>query len=258
MKIKHLLLIGLMGIGFVYADNVANSKTNFEPKVTTDKSVTLYFNKLLPTTQIDKIYSTPYPDTYALLLGQSGIVYGNLHSNYLMAGHLFNLYTQDDLTDQLIKINTPKIDISKINLSDAVVSKAPTKVNKKLIVFIDPDCPYCRQLEEQMYKQGIDKKADIYYVLMPLPMHPNAKEHVKNIICSNNQIATLKEYMVNNNENPNVKIADGCNIEAVLERTGSISRELGINGTPAIITGDGTMIMGADIDAIYSYVNGKK
>ena len=63
--------------------------------------------------------------------------------------------------------------------------------------------------------------------------------------------------MINNNDNPKVKLIDGCNIEAVLERTGSTARNLSINGTPAIVTGDGSMIMGADIQEINEYVNRK-
>ena len=247
MKLRNLLVAGLMLAGSCYA-------ATFTPKTTTDKKVVDYFHKLLPTTTINAIYTTPYPDTYALVMG-TNIIYGNTHSNYLTAGHMFDVYTRDDITDTLQKLNTPKIDISQINISDALVAKAPGKVNKKLVIFIDPDCPYCRQLETQIYAQGIDKKADLYYMMMPLSMHPNAKAHTSNILCSTTPLDTLKEYMVNNNDNPKVKLADGCNIDAVLERTGSTARNLSINGTPAIVTGDGTMIMGADIQAINSYVN---
>lgn len=254
MKLRNLLLIGFIGISAVHADNLT---VNFEPKVTTEKKVIEYFHKLMPTTTVNKVYTTPYPDTYALIMGNN-IVYGNLNSSYLTVGHMFNLYTQTDLTDTLVKMNTPKIDITQINVDDALVSKAPTKVNKKLIVFIDPDCPYCRQLEAQMDEKGINKKADIYYMLMPLPMHPNAKAHTTNILCSTDPMSTLNDYMVKNNENPKVSLVDGCNIDPVLERTGSIARGLGINGAPAIVTGDGNMIMGADIQAISDYVNGKK
>ncbi len=250
MKLRNFLLIGLMSIGAVYA----NGNTTFNPTITTDKKVTEYFHKLLPTTTINKIYTTPYPDTYALVSG-SNIIYGNLKSSYLTVGHMFNVSNMQDITEVIQKENTPKIDLTNIDISDAVVVKAPTKVNKKLIIFIDPDCPYCRQLEAQIYQQGIDKKADIYYMLMPLPMHPNAKEHTKNIMCSTEPLGTLKEYMVNNNDNPTVKLAEGCNIDPVLERIGSVARGLAINGTPAIVTGDGTMIMGADIQAISDYVN---
>ena len=113
---------------------------NFKPQIVTDKAIAEYFHKLLPTTTIDNIYTTPYPRTYALVFGVN-IVYGNLDSIYLTAGHMFNVYTQDDITTNLQRATTPKVDLSTINISDAVVVKSKNKVNKKIIVFIDPDCP---------------------------------------------------------------------------------------------------------------------
>lgn len=250
--IYSILLNLLLMSGIANADN----KQDFVPKITTDKKVTEYFHKLLPTTTINSIYTTPYPDTYVLVMG-TNIVYGNINSNYLTAGHMFNIYTQSDITDYIQKLTAPKVNISQINVSDALVSKASTKVNKKLIIFIDPDCPYCRQLETQIDKEGINKKADIYYMLMPLSMHPNAKAHTTNILCSTKPLDTLKEYMVNNNDSPKFTLTDGCNIDAVLERIAAVARNLSINGTPAIVTGDGTMIMGSDIKAINDYLNKK-
>ena len=233
---------------------LTSATSNFTPKLTNTLEVANYFHRLLPTTTISSIYTTPYPDTYALVIG-SGVLYGNLHSSYLMVGHLFNVYTRDDITANLEQVNTPKVDISKINLADAIVVKSVNKVHKKLVVFVDPDCPYCRQLELQIEQQQLLQKADIYYMLMPLPMHPNAKAHTTNILCSTTPINTLHDYMGKNNEQPAVKLLAGCNIDPVLQRIGSISRSLSINGTPAIITGDGDLIMGDDIQAINNYLN---
>ena len=226
---------------------------NFKPQVVTDKVIAAYFHKLLPTTTIDHIYTTPYPKTYALIIG-ANIVYGNLNSSYLTAGHMFNVYTQDDITTNLQRLSTPKVDLSTINISDALLVKSKNKTNKKIIVFIDPDCPYCRQLEQQLTQAQISSKADIYYMLMPLSMHPNAKQHTTNILCSTTPYKTLQDYMLTNNDSPSFKLVKDCNIEPVLQRTGSTARQLGINATPTIITGNGDRIMGADISAISEYV----
>jgi len=230
-----------------------NITSNFTPKLTTDKAVMDYFHKLLPTTTIDKIYTSPYPDTYILVMG-SNILYGNVNSAYLTSGHMFNVYTQDDITANLQKANAPKIDITKINISDALQAKSPNKVNKKLIVFVDPDCKYCRQLEQQMVEARVSDKADIYYMVMPLPTHPQAKTHTNNILCSTTPVKTLQDYMLHNKENPEFKLIPDCNIEPVLERTGSTARELRINAVPVIVTGNGDLIMGADINAIKEYL----
>jgi thiol:disulfide interchange protein DsbC len=264
LKIKKLLITILISIMMInsYADGkLLNTfqiqsivTKNFTPILIDNKEINTYFHRLLPTTTINSIYTTPYPDTYALVIGVN-LVYGNLHSSYLMVGHLFNVYTQDDITTQLQKQTTPKIDITKINIADAVVEKSPKNVHKKLIIFIDPDCPYCRQLEQQIFRQNLNNKADIYYMMMPLSIHPTARTHATNILCSMNQISTLQEYMINNNNNPDVKLISDCNIDPVLERISSNARLLSINATPIVITGDGGMIMGDDIDSINNYLN---
>lgn len=253
MRFKNLLITSMMLAASSYA--LADSAI-FLPKATRDKTIAAYFHKLLPTTTITSIYTTPYPDTYALVMGNN-LVYGNTHSTYLTVGHMFNIYTKDDITANLQKTTAPKVDIKSINVADAVVEKSPNHSKKKLIVFVDPDCPYCRLLEHQLIDQKINQKADIYYMLMPLSIHPNSKAHTSNILCSTNQLATLKEYMLKGNDNPQVPLIPKCNIDLVLERTGSIARSFGIEGTPTIITGTGTLIMGDDIDAINGYLNSK-
>jgi thiol:disulfide interchange protein DsbC len=227
-----------------------------------DLKVWTYFKDLFPSTAINSIYNTPYKNTYAILAGQN-IFYGTIGSPFIMVGHLFNPYTQQDLTAEIeqLKIQNQKIDISKIDISDAIVTKAKNNVSgKKMIVFEDPDCPYCRVLETQLQSSGLDNKIDIYHILLPLPMHPNAKNHIQNVYCTkkDNSIEVLDKYMINGDDKQEVKIKDGCNIEKILERTGKTVRELGINATPTIILGNGRMIQGADNNAIAEYVIGDK
>ncbi len=260
-KIMRFWLLSAIIVKSVFATSVGYQKTmvaradtmNFVPKMVVNKNVIDYFHHLLPTTVIKNVYSTPYPDTYALVIG-SNLVYGNLHSSYLTVGHMFNIYTQDDITARLQKLNIAKIDLSKINISDAIVVKSSHKVHKKLIIFIDPDCPYCRELEQQLVQQHISKKADLYYMLMPLSIHPNATTHATNILCSTTPIKTLQDYMVKNNNKPEFKLVADCNIDPVLERNAATARLLSINATPVIITGSGELIMGDDIDAINEYL----
>ena len=105
MKLRRLLFTGLLLASI--NSLVAYAEDTFKPVVTTDKKVAEYFHKLLPTRTINVIYTTPNPDTYALQL-ESNILYGNLKSDYLAVGHLFNPYDHDDITDNLQKLTTQK------------------------------------------------------------------------------------------------------------------------------------------------------
>ena len=67
-----------------------------------------------------------------------------------------------------------KVEFSKIPLKDAVVLGSPT-AKKKVIVFTDPDCPYCRKLHEEM-KKVVEQRKEIAFhlILFQLPMQKDA------------------------------------------------------------------------------------
>ncbi|MBY0380195.1 MAG: DsbC family protein [Burkholderiales bacterium] len=260
---KTLLAILIVASSFATAKNniLAPSNPNitqqFNTKPVVDVKVVKYFHDLLPSTTISAIYTTPYKNTYALIAGQT-IFYGNTDSSFIMVGNLFNPYTQQNITSDMddIRLQNTKIDVKKINLSDSIVTKGTNNINgKKIIIFEDPDCPYCRVLEKQLKNNGIKNNIDIYRILMPLPMHPNAKTHIQNIYCTknNNSIEVMDKYMVDGEDKQDVNLKDGCNIDKLLERTGDTVRYVGVNATPTIVLGNGKLIQGADINAIIDY-----
>ncbi len=263
------LIIALSIIGFTCSSHAAKQQSvnysvnksllsqQFSVTETKNPQVWKYFKDLFPSTVINTIYTTPYKNTYAILAGQN-IFYGVLGSPFIMVGHLFNPYTQQDETAEIDQIRTQnqKVDISKIDLSDALVTKAPNNpLGKKIIIFEDPDCPYCRVLAKQMQENKVDGKVDIYRILLPLPMHANAKQHITNVYCTknNNSIAVLNKYMLDSEDKQHVELKDGCDITKMLERIGKTTRDLGISGVPTIILGNGKMAQGVDINSILDY-----
>ena len=77
-----------------------------------------------------------------------------------------------------------KVDLKKIPLEGAIVVGNP-KAEKKVIVFDDPDCPYCARLHEEIKKITATRKDIAFFIKMfPLAIHPNAYEKSKSIVCS--------------------------------------------------------------------------
>ncbi len=76
------------------------------------------------------------------------------------------------------------MDVSKIPLDDSLTLGLAT-AKKKVIVFTDPDCPYCRELHEIM-KQIVAKHSDIAFTLImnPLPMHKDSPKKAQTILCT--------------------------------------------------------------------------
>lgn len=130
-----------------------------------------------------------------------------------------------------------KLDLSQISLSGTVLLGDKNAKNK-IIVFDDPDCPYCRKLHKDI-KLILGERKDIafYIKLYPLEMHPAAYEKSKTILCENS--TQLLDDAFEGKTLPEAK----CNPKALDENIKEAKR-LGITGTPAIILPDGRLIGG--------------
>jgi thiol:disulfide interchange protein DsbC len=171
---------------------------------------------------------------------QASIFYVDEAKTHMFFGSLVDIKTTANRTLEAIRAiqDKKKIDISKIPLNNALVlgdAEAP----KKVIIFTDPDCPFCSNLHQAM-KQVTAKRKDIsfYIKLYPLEMHKDAYWKSKSIVC--NKSLQLLEDCFNKKE---IEKKD-CNTEEV-DNTIKLAKSLGITGTPAIILPDGKLRIGA-------------
>ena len=85
------------------------------------------------------------------------------------------MQTQQDLTQQRIdELN--KVNFSELPLKDAI-KEVRGKGQRKLVVFSDPDCPYCKKLERDLPRLD---NVTIYTFPFPLEgLHPEiGRAHV--------------------------------------------------------------------------------
>lgn len=139
------------------------------------------------------------------------------------------------------KINNPpkpkKLDRSKIPLTGTILMGDKNAKNK-IIVFDDPDCPYCRKLHKDI-KEIIAKRKDIafYIKLYPLDMHPEAYKKSKTVLCE--QSLELLDAAFEGKDVPTAKCQS-----SELDDNIKLAKSLGIHGTPAIILQNGLLISG--------------
>ena len=172
--------------------------------------------------------------------GQPAIFYFDIAKTHLIFGNLVEMKTMTNLTEKSVtEIQDKKrIDTSNIPLTAALVL-GDLKAENKVIIFTDPDCPYCSNLHK-IIKQISDKRKDIvFYIKMyPLPFHKDAYWKSKSIVC-NNSIQLLQDCF----DKKEIAKID-CNTEEV-DNNLKLAKSLGIDGTPAIILPDGRLRMGA-------------
>ena len=165
--------------------------------------------------------------------GKHGTLYLDFSKKFLIAGQIVPV--------ESIGKQPParKVDISKIPLDDALTVGLAT-AKKKVIVFTNPDCPYCRELHKIM-KQVVAKRSDIAFVLFmnPLPMHKDSPKKAQTILCTKSLDILDDAFAGKAVPEP----AATCTADAV-ERSKALANSLEFNGTPTLVRDDGIVLSG--------------
>jgi len=147
-----------------------------------------------------------------------------------------------------------KVEFSKIPLKDALVM-GPKNAKKKVAVFTDPDCPFCRKLHEEL-KKVLEKRQDVafYVFLRPLPMHgKDAMDKAEAILCAKS-LALLDDALSGKPvPAPTCKTA-----AAQIAKNTALADALEFRGTPTMVREDGIVNPGyLPADQLSSWIDGK-
>ena len=190
-------------------------------------------NKVVPTGKVLDIKAAPIKGAWLIEVEKDG-----------QRGAILLDYSKKFLIPQVIPIEslgkpapTRKVDVSKISLENAILYGSAT-ATKKVIVFSDPDCPYCRELHKVM-SQIIAKRKDIAFeiILNPLPMHKEAYKKAQAIVCAKS--AQLLDDAFSGKTVPEPT----CPADKV-EQSKALAQSLEFNGTPTLVRDDGLVLSG--------------
>ena len=190
-----------------------------------------------PKFKVESVTKTPYAGLYEVFMGGQ-IVYTDEKMSFLIAeGRLVDPKTKKDITGERMEELT-KIDFSSLPLEQAI-KVVKGNGSRKLVVFSDVDCPYCKRLEQNELTNVTD--VTIYTFLYPIEqLHPDAAAKSKLIWCANNRVKAWEDWIFNN-QLP--KASGTC--EVPLEKIGQLARKIGVTSTPTLIFSDGKRMLGA-------------
>jgi len=188
------------------------------------------------------------------ITGQMKIFYLDVDKNYLILGSLVEVANMTNKTMEAIQRiqDKKRIDTAKIPLNNALVL-GKSGASKKIVVFTDPDCPFCGQLHQTM-KQIVAKRKDIafYIKFLPLEFHKDAYWKARSIVC--NKSVKMLEDNFEKREIPKTE----C-VTDEIENSMKLAKSLGIGGTPSLILPDGRLKIGALPEAeLLDLIDGKK
>lgn len=185
--------------------------------------------------KIDEISKTPIPGLFEIRIGND-IYYADEKGDYIIQGSLIDTRTRSNLTEERIdKLNA--IDFAALPIKDAVVYRQGNG-KRKLAVFADPNCGYCKRFERDLMAL---KDVTIYTFIYPI-LGPDSTAKSRDIWCAKDAAKAWRAWMIENTVP--AKVTAACDAAAI-ERNVDFGRKYRIQGTPATFFEDGSRKPGA-------------
>ncbi|HEY0842622.1 DsbC family protein [Methylotenera sp.] len=205
--------------------------------VADEASVKKAVESAYPKFKVEKVTKTPYAGLYEVFMGGQ-IIYTDEKMSFLIAeGRLVDPKTKKDLTGERLEELT-KIDFSTLPLNQAI-KVVKGNGSRKLVVFSDVDCPFCKRLERNELTNITD--VTIYTFLYPIEqLHPDAANKSKLIWCAKDRVKAWEDWILRDQL---ASSAGSCDVP--LEKVGELARKVGVTSTPTLIFADGKRMLGA-------------
>lgn len=168
--------------------------------------------------------------------GEQGpmVVYADEQGQFLLVGDMLDVKSKRNLTrERMDKLTAVKWDA--LPLKDAI-KVVRGNGQRKVAVFSDPDCPYCKKMEAEFNKLD---NVTIYTFLYPLAFHQDAARKAKLVWCSKDRSQAWLDLMLRG------KVPEGkADCDTPVEENLVLGNKLRVEGTPAMFLPNGTRIPG--------------
>jgi thiol:disulfide interchange protein DsbC len=186
-----------------------------------------------PGIAVESVARTPLPGIYEVF-ANGALIYTDKDVNYIIAeGRLVDVKTRTDLTaERLRKLQAIPFDSLPLQQSFKVVRG---NGKRKLAYFTDPNCPYCKRLEQELVNVT---DVTLHVFLFPI-LSNNSVEKARAVWCSKDRAKAWTDLML---KDITPKAAANC--DAPLEKLVQYGQDKGIRGTPTLIFADGSRVPG--------------
>jgi thiol:disulfide interchange protein DsbC len=188
-----------------------------------------------PGAPIRNVSRSPYFGLYEAQLDDR-MLYTDGKVNYVIVGSVYDTATRTNLTEQRMRrMNRVAWDSLPLELA---IKKVKGDGSRKLAIFSDADCPYCKRLETEM--KGLDN-VTIYTFLFPIDqLHPDSARKSAMIWCSPDRVKAWDEWFDAG------KLPDNKGDCATpIAQTALLGQKYNVNATPTLVFADGSITPGA-------------
>ena len=184
--------------------------------------------------QIDEISKTPMPGLFEVRVG-TDVLYTDAEGNFLLHGSLLDARNGRNLTEERVN-KLLAVDFKTLELKNAI-TMVRGNGKRKLAVFEDPNCGYCKRFEKDLQK--IDN-VTVHLFLIPI-LGEDSVTKSRQIWCAADRAKSWNDWMLRDVAPKGKAI---CNTEALTANL-EFANKHRITGTPTLIFEDGSRVPGA-------------
>ncbi|MBC7683089.1 MAG: DsbC family protein [Ferruginibacter sp.] len=186
--------------------------------------------------KIEDISKSAMPGLFELTVSGGDIMYTDAEGNFLIQGNLIDTKARRNLTEERIN-KLSAVDFDSLPSKDAfTIVRGNGK--RKIAVFEDPNCGYCKRFEKDLQK--VDNVTISLY-LYPI-LSADSTDKARNIWCAKDKAKAWQDWMLRSQIPP--QAAASCDAPA-LARNVEFGKKYRITGTPTLLFADGSRIPGA-------------
>jgi thiol:disulfide interchange protein DsbC len=201
------------------------------------------FAKRFPDLDVTAVRPTPYPGLYEVQSGMD-FIYTNGDVSWVMEGPLVDVATRKDMT-AVSRQKVAAIKFDELPL-DLAIKQVRGDGSRKVAIFEDPNCGYCKQLHQTLKGQT---NLTIYTFLYPI-LAPDSKDKSRDIWCAAEPAAAWEAWMLRGKMPP----ARQC--DAPTDKILALGQRLLVRGTPTMFFADGSRVSGAlPLDELQGYLD---
>ena len=228
MNRKPLIIAALLASSLMVSAFAAAAEEN------ADGIIEEKIRTLAPNAKTIAVSETPIDGILQVQIN-SDIVYVTADGEYLLQGQIMEIDSRTNITDQAK--SGIRVGLLTELKEDEQITYSPENPKYDLLVFTDIDCGYCRKLHNQMTEYNEEGIA-IHYLAFPRAgVGSNSYDKFVSVWCSDDQQSAMT--LAKNGSDPEPQKCPNPVADQY-----ELGRELGVTGTPALVTADGTLIPG--------------
>lgn len=190
--------------------------------------------KSMPGLTIDSLTPSAIPGLYEVVSG-GDVAYVTQDGVHMIQGTMFNVPARKNLSEKTLSAQRAKA-LQELDPASLIVYKATGAEKQVITVFTDPSCPYCHRLHDEIPKLN-ELGVTVRYALYARSGEGAlTSRQLSEVLCAEDKKTALVRFFAN--PSLNASGAD-CAQAAGLERIARAATQVGLKGTPHIVTNTG-------------------